>query len=186
MILLHMIKKAFLASFVGILFGFSTISAQPRTDGPPGSEYGPPHWAGGQFQAGLVFGSMFRLGEGSGSSLAAGLDLDYRPYDLFGLRASYTHSFQNHRGNVALLAPLIHGEFANLKPHLSFGPGIATVKFADGNRKLRFALGATIGGDVMVTDLIGVGLLYQYATLIDGPDLHNIAARVVFSFGRAF
>jgi hypothetical protein len=170
----------FLSTFI---FGSSLALAQPRTDGARGSEYGSDTWSDGEMQVGLQFGGMFRIGQGGEHSLAAGADVDYRPYNLFGLRASYLHGFQKHKGQMAFLSPLVHGEFANLKPYLAFGPGIARVKYADDKSRVRFAVGGTVGADVMLTSLLGIGMVYQYGLILDGPDLHHLGARLVFNFG---
>lgn len=176
------ISIALLSAFFSI--SFMATQAAPRTDGPPGAEYGEAEWANGELQLGAQFGAMFGKGSGSDHSLAAGVDVDYRPYDLFGLRASYLFSFENHKGQLLFLSPLVHGQFANLRPYVSFGPGLARMKYPDNETRIRFAVAGTVGGDVMLTDMFGIGMLYQGALVFAGPELHHVGARLVLHFGE--
>lgn len=179
-------KQFFYLALLILVFGSGyELSAQGRTDGPPrsGSEFDRSLWRGGELQLGLQFGASFRRGSGSGQSLAAGADIDVRPYELFGLRASYLHAFTKHKAQLLFLSPLIHTEVSNFRPYLAFGPGLARVRREAESSKLRFATAATAGADVMLTTRLGIGMLYQYALVFDGPDHHHIGARFVFSWG---
>ncbi len=156
----------------------------PRTDGPPGSEYGRASFWDGELQVGARFGALIRSNDSDKTTIMAGADLDFRPYDLFGVQLSYLQGLQK-KGRISVFnfTPLIHTEFANLRPYAIFGPGIAMFN-ANNDLQTKFAINFGAGADFMITDHIGVGMNYTYHALFDAFDLHSIGARVFYSWGR--
>jgi len=160
----------------------SAEARERRTDGPKGSEWGPTeHWAAGEAQIGLHFGALLSPGSSRGNSFSLGIDADYRPDDLFGVRFAYFQGVQSPRSSLFNLTPLIHTVFYNSRPYALFGPGVGLVK-VDGDLKAKFNLAAGIGADFMFTDNVGMGLEYVWNILFDSSDLHFIGARLIYSF----
>ena len=153
--------------------------SEKRTDGPPGSEYGDFSAWEGQFQIGGRFGASL-LSNGDKTSFMVGADFDYRPFDLFGFRLSYEQALQKPRFSLIQLTPLIHTEFSNLRPYIFFGPGLAIASEAD--KKLKFSIAGGIGGDFMLMEKLGFGMLWTYYTLFDSVDVHTIGARISYWF----
>lgn len=170
----------FALSLLIFLCGASLSAAERRTDGPPGSEYGPFPTFDGEAQIGLHFGAMLDTENSDDSSFSLGADLDYRPFALFGFRATYLQSIQKPRTSLISLTPLLHTEISNFRPYVSFGPGVAIINRTDTEAK--FAITGGIGGDFLMTDNLGLGLEYVYAALFDAIDLHQVGARVFYSF----
>lgn len=150
-----------------------------RTDGPEGSEYGDFSRWDGEFQVGLEFGALLNSNS-KRNAFALGLDLDYRPADLFGLRVSGFHGFKTPRTSTVLMTPLIHYEFSNLHPYFLAGPGIAIINRGGSEAKFDIAMGA--GADVRLFGQAQLGLLWIYNMVFDHIDHHIIGARISYVF----
>jgi len=160
------------------------LSATPRTDGPPGSEYGKASLWDGELQLGARFGALIRTKDSDKTSIMAGADLDFRPYELFGFQLSFLQGLQKKgRMSVFNFTPLVHTEFSNLRPYLLFGPGIVMFK-SNGDLQTKFSLNAGAGADFMIADHFGVGMNYTYHALFGAFDAHSLGARIFFSWGR--
>ncbi len=162
----------------------SAFAERPRTDGPPGSEYGSSSIFNGELQIAGRFGAVIPGADTDNTSLMLGGDIDYRPFDLFGFQLSYLQGIQK-RGRIGLLnfTPLLHYEFFNLRPHAIFGPGLAFYK-AGGDTQTKFTLNFGGGADFMLTENFGVGMNYTYHALFGAEDSHSLGARLLVSFGR--
>jgi len=171
--------------FVGILslgfLSFSSEASTPRTDGPHGSEYAESSIFDGELQLGLHFGSLLRQSDLDNASFTLGADFDWRPYDLFGFKLLGLFGIQKPRDLIVSMLPLVQTEYANLRPYMMFGPSIAYVK-SGADSKLKFALSAGVGADVMIFSSLGFGLEYIFNALIGAKDYHFLGARIVISF----
>lgn len=153
-----------------------------RTDGKKGEEYGKfDDLFEGEMQFGLQFGSLINTGDGSDSSFAVGGDVDYRPYELFGLRVTGLYGIDSPTPAIVSFTPLIHNEYSNFRPYALLGPGLGYIKDSRGDRKLRFNISAGGGADIMLTNYAGIGLLYQWNVLFQASDYHQIGARFVMA-----
>lgn len=150
-----------------------------RTDGPAGSEFGDFSNWDGQFQIGGRFGASF-LSNGKKNSFMVGVDGDYRPVEFFGFRLSFEQSFESPRLSLIHFTPMIHSQYSNFKPYAFFGPGISILTGDDTSTKFSLAGGA--GGDFMITEKLGFGMLWTYHFLIDSVDAHTLAARFSYWF----
>lgn len=169
-----------LSFFAAFLTLSSPLSAKDkRTDGPAGSEFGDFKNWDGQLQIGARFGASF-LTNGDKTSFLLGADADYRPADIFGFRLNFEQSLQSPRLSLIHFTPLIHTEYSNFKPYLFFGPGVTVVSGDDTAAK--FSLATGVGGDFMLTEKIGFGMLWTYYMIFDSVDATSLAARFSFWF----
>lgn len=171
--------------FLGILsFGFLSFSLEastPRTDGPPGSEYGETSSYEGEFQVGFHFGSLIKHNDWDTTSFTLGADIDWRPYDLFGFKLLGLYALQKPRDFIISMFPLMQTEISNLRPYMMFGPSIGYIEM-DTESKVKFALSAGVGADVMIFSALGFGLEYVFHSLIGAKDYHFLGARIVAVF----
>lgn len=168
-----LVLLTFLSSFV-------FLEARPRTDGPPGSEYGSSSWLEGELQIGAYFGGLLDQDDSDQNSFLLGADVDYRPFDLFGARLSYIQSLQKPRSSLIHFSPVLHTAFSNLEPYVFGGPGIAIVE--DKGRSAKFSILMGAGVDVVFAEFLGVGMLYSYDVILDSSDLHALLARISLRF----
>lgn len=165
------------------LFFFSLLNpayAYKRTDGKEGSEWGDFSLWGGEFQVGAQFGAIV-FNNDTDSNISLGVDFDYRPAELFGIRLTYLQGLQSPRISDFSITPLVHTRYSNLRPYAFFGPGIAIVNFNnDTTAKFMFDFGA--GADIEIVDQFSIGMLYTYHLVFDVSDHHSITARVAYVF----
>lgn len=175
--------KASLMAFALLIVASGCASkTKLRTDGKKGEEYGKfDELFEGEMQFGLQFGSLINTGDGNDSSFAVGGDVDYRPYDLFGLRVTGLYGIDSPNPAIISFTPLIHNEYSNFRPYALLGPGLGYVKDSSGDRQLRFNISAGGGADIMLTNYAGIGLLYQWNVLFQADDYHQIGARFVMA-----
>lgn len=187
--ILCVMKKIFSSFALTALFLFTSMTsilfaADKRTDGPPGSEYGDFSAWDGQFSFAARFGASFLTGAKGSSDrrtgFLAGADLDYRPFHLFGFRASYEQTFKKPKFSLIQLTPLVHTEISNFRPYLFAGPGIGIASDADS--KMKFSIAAGVGGDFMLIDQVGFGMYYTYYALFDSADVNTLGARISYWF----
>jgi len=186
MLLLEMPLKKFPCSLLSVFLLLLPLSqclaGQKRTNGPPGSEYGDFNQVlNGDLQVGLHFGTLVNPTTDRNSSFSLGADLDYRPYEVFGFRASYFQGMNSPRASVFSLTPLMHFEYSNMHSYVLAGPGIALVN-QNHQTKTKFEFAAGLGADFMLNDYLGLGVEYVWNSIIDASDLHLIGARTVIAF----
>lgn len=165
-----------------LVLSFSTFAVQAqtkRTDGPPGTEYGDFSDWDGTSQIGLHIGAMSDQNTDE-TSLTLGVDFDYRPTDIFGIRASFEQGIQNPKHSLFLLTPLIHSEYSNMHWYFNFGPGLSLLDL--GSREAKFLIAFGVGGDFMFSDSIGIGLFWTFASVLGADDLNNLGARFCYQF----
>jgi len=171
-------KKIFLT--LGALLFVSTSHAQEkRTDGPPGTEYGDFSDWDGRSQVGFHVGAMIDSNTDK-TGISLGLDFDYRPSDLFGIRATFEQGIQKAKHSFFFLTPLIHNNYSNLQWYFSFGPGLGLMDLSSRQAKFLFALG--LGGDFMFNEKIGLGMYWSYSFLLGGLDVNHVGARFCYQF----
>jgi hypothetical protein len=165
-----------------LLFSALTLSVYgqtQRTDGPPGSEYGDFSDWDGTSQIGIHLGAMTDQ-NADDTSLSLGLDFDYRPTDVFGIRASVEQGLQDTKHTIFLLTPLVHSEYSNMHWYFNFGPGLSLLDLE--SRKAKFLIAFGVGGDFMFSDSIGVGLFWNFLSILGAQDLNNLGARFSYQF----
>ena len=172
-------QKKILFSLWLSLFSVSLNAQEKRTDGPPGSEYGDFDDWDGTTQLGIHFGANVDAISDE-TSLSLGLDFDYRPTDLFGIRASFEQGVQKPRHSTFFLNPLIHNEYSNLNWYVNFGPGLTLLDLPE--RKARFLVSMGAGGDFMFNEKIGIGLFWNYSFVFGTSDMHHIGTRLSYQF----
>lgn len=166
----------------GLFLSLSSIShAQTRrTDGPIGSEYGSKSWLEGDLQLGAHFGVRLDQSKSKDSSFLVGADVDYRPFDLFGIRLSGFQALQKPRSTHIHLSPVLHTEISNFHPYVLAGPGISLVNQSGTKTKFSLAFGG--GGDFFFGERLGLGMMYQYISIFDARDVHQLGARLILRF----
>jgi len=174
--------KTFVFSLLSLLLLNSAAFAdkQRRTDGPAGSEFGDFSSWDGHFSAGVRFGGSF-LANGDKTSFLVGADTDYRPTDLFGFRLSFEQALQKPRLSLIHFSPLLWTEISNFRPYLFGGPGVTYIN-AVNNTGIKFSMNFGLGGDFMMTDRLGFGMLWSYYAIFDTTDAHTLAARFSYYF----
>jgi hypothetical protein len=176
--ILTMLSLLVLASF-SLAYG---DEYNKRTDGPVGSEwddFSSWKWKG-NLQFGGQFGAILPSADHADSSFGLGLDADYRPFDLFGIRSALLQGFSSPKATLWNITPLIHYQYSNLVPYAMFGPGIAITNYKETKVKFDVSFGA--GADVMLIDHLAFGMVWQYHSLIDSLDLHTLTARIAYLF----
>lgn len=153
-----------------------------RTDGAPGSEWADfSNWKWkGNLQFGGQFGAVLPTAGKADSSFGLGIDADFRPFELFGIRSTLLQGVTTPRSTLWNITPLVHSQFSNFVPYAMFGPGIAITNFGDTTLKFDVSFGA--GADVMLIDHIAFGMVWQYHALVDSTDIHTLTARIAYSF----
>jgi len=181
-------KKFFLFPVVFALAFISFTGCASKnyktTKGPVGSEWGPNSWSAnsGEYQVGAHFGAQLNTDDSDRSSFGLGVDFDYRPDDLFGLRFTYLQGIDDPKPSLMSLTPLLHTQYSNLRPMLYFGPGIGLVKSSSGNREAKFGFMTGLGADFQFVDHFGMGILWQYNILFDAQDFQHVGARLYYIF----
>lgn len=155
------------------------------TKGPVGTEWGSNSWSSmnGEFQVGAQFGAELNTDDSDKSSFGLGLDVDYRPDDLFGLRLTYLQGVDNPSPSLIGLTPLAHFQYSNFRPMLYFGPGVGIVKSSSGNREAKFGFMTGVGADFQFVEHFGMGILWQYNILFNAQDFQHIGARLYYTTG---
>ena len=156
------------------------LAAEKRTDGKPGSEYADFGSFEGDFSIGAQFGALLSTRNRSDGSFALALDGDYRPYDLFGFRATLLQGFNTPKTTLVSLTPLLHSQFSNFHPYLLVGPGFGI--FNDKGTTARFTVSFGTGGDVELTRHLLIGMLWIYHSVVASADAHALSARISYKF----
>lgn len=156
---------------------------EKRTDGPPGSEYGDFSEVKGRLSLGGQFGAIIHNTK-SRNSFGLGADVDFRPYDLFGIRLTVNQGVQKPRITNVALTPLAHLEYSNFRPYVFAGPGISMINERDGygSRVVKFSINLGLGGDFIFAEHYGLGMLWTYDALISSTDANMITARLSYWF----
>jgi opacity protein-like surface antigen len=178
-------KKHFLFLISTVLFGYSfnlsSVSAKElRTDGKPGSEYADFSSLEGNIRFGAQFGAILPVSDRADSSFALGFDADYRPYDLFGIKANFLQGLKSPKISVVSVTPLAHTQYSNLTPFAFFGPGIAITNVS--GTSIKFLLAGGAGADIELIDKLTMGLVWTYDTIFDSYDIHSVTARFGWKF----
>lgn len=168
---------------VSLILSAATYANTPRTDGPQGTEYGHPSDWNGQLQIGGQFGAILDSKDSDNSGFALGGDIDFRPYDVFGFRATFLQSVQKPRNSLLSLTPIAYTDYSNLRPYLMFGPGIARIDRPNDDFTFKFSLNFGAGADFMFTDHLGFGMGYMYHAIFGVRDENSVTARICFAFG---
>jgi len=166
---------------VAFTFCISANAKEKRTDGPPGSEYADWSKIEGELQIGAHFGATVPTATSRNARIAIGADVDYRPYDLFGIRLNFFQGLQVPRSTLIGVTPLVQSRFSNLRPYALFGPGLGVMNYR--TTELRFVISTGVGADFMITDHFGFGMAAIYHFIFDSSDLATITARFMYSFG---
>ncbi len=177
-----MTKKSFLVALLSVLFSlpYSSEAKEKRTDGPPGSEYGDFKNWDGDMSVGAHFGALLTNRSDDDSNFALGLDGDYRPYDVFGLRTTLMLGVSEPRSSFIEFTPIIHGQFSNIKPYALFGPGLGILN--EGGTEVKFIVAGGTGADIELTNHWQMGMLWVYHSIFDFADQHSLTARFSYKF----
>ncbi len=181
-----MIKNFFAIAQSLVSISLITIALHPlsaddkRTDGKPGSEYADFSSWDGDWRVGAEFGALVPTSDSAKTAFTVGLDVDFRPYELFGFRTSFLQGFKSPKLSLISMTPFIHTVYSNFMPYALVGPGIAIVNVGGTEAKFMISLGA--GADIAVVERFAVGMLWTYNALFDAFDVHTVTARFSYKF----